>query len=38
MFIANNNVYSSLMSAVCLLKSWSRDSNSGKGYKIFFFF
>jgi hypothetical protein len=37
MFISNNNVYSSLLSAVCLLKIWSRDSNSGKGYEIFLF-
>jgi len=38
MFISNNNVYISLLSAVCLLKIWSRDSNSGKGYGIYLFF
>jgi hypothetical protein len=37
MIISNNNVYSSLWSAVCLLKIWSRDSNSRKGYEIFLF-
>jgi len=37
MFISNNKVYSSLLSAVCLLKIWSRDSNSWKDYEIFFF-
>ena len=35
-FISNNNVYSSLLSAVYLLKICSRYSNSGKGYEIFF--
>jgi len=38
MFISNNNVYISLLSAICLLKIWSRVSISGKGYEIFLFF
>ena len=37
MFTSNNNVCSSLLSAVYLLKIWSRDSNFRKSYEIFFF-